>query len=79
MPIRTHTCLTLHCDVCPAVYSPWDFDAHLPDLATAINDSRDFGWTVTADGAVVCHVRDERHRAYFGQLLAPISAGLEAS
>ncbi len=79
MPIRTHTCLTLRCDVCPAVFSPHDFDAHLPNLETAITESREWGWTVTADGTVVCHVQDARHRTYFDQLLAPISAGLEAA
>lgn len=58
MPLTTHTCLTIACDICQAPYLPDDYTPHFATVAEASESVRGTGWTVTAHGCVLC---DEEH------------------
>lgn len=71
MPIKTHTCLTLVCNVCGHTFSPDDYDVHFPDLAAARSSAADLGWVVTADTIVICHTQDGEHQKCLDALMPP--------
>lgn len=71
MPIKTHTCLTLTCDVCGEQYEPDDYAVHFRDIPEARDCTRREGWTVTADRKVICATQDDEHQAYVDSLLPP--------
>jgi len=71
MPIKTHTCLTLTCDVCGESYEPDDYSVHFADLAEARDCTRAEGWTVTFDRKVVCGTDDAKHQVFMDALLPP--------
>jgi len=71
MPVRTHACLTVVCDVCAEKYMPDDYAVHFCDLAEARDATRIDGWTVTADGKVFCGAEDTAHQAALDLLMPP--------
>lgn len=71
MPIRTHTCLTIACDVCSITYEPDDYAVHFCDLAEARDCTRGEGWTVTADHKAICGNEDDDHQAALDALMPP--------
>lgn len=71
MPVTTHTCLTLACDVCGIKYEPDDYSVHFADLAEARDCTRTEGWTVTADRKVFCGTEDGEHQAALDALMPP--------
>lgn len=71
MPINTHTCLTVICDVCSAGYDPDDYAVHFRDLAEARDGTRGEGWTVTADRKAICGTEDDDHQAALDALMPP--------
>jgi hypothetical protein len=71
MPVNSHTCLTLACDVCGVKYQPDDYSVHFADLAEARDLTRVEGWTVTADRKVICGVADDDHQAALDALMPP--------
>lgn len=71
MPIQTHTCLTLTCDVCSEKYEPDDYAVHFRDIPEARDCTRAEGWTVTADRKVICGTEDDEHRAAVDTLMPP--------
>lgn len=71
MPINTHTCLTVICDVCKTPYEPDDYAVHFRDLAEARDCTRGEGWTVTADRKAICGTEDEDHQAALDALMPP--------
>lgn len=71
MPIKTHTCLTLACDVCRIDYEPDDYTVHFRDVAEARDCTLREGWTVTANGKVICGTEDDDHQAAMDALMPP--------
>lgn len=71
MPLTTHTCLTIACDICQAPYLPDDYTPHFATVAEASESVRGTGWTVTAHGCVLCDEDDAAHRAALAALLPP--------
>jgi len=71
MPVRSHTCLTLTCDVCGQPYKPDDYDVHFANLTEARTLSRPDGWTITADRKVFCDTEDTDHQAALDALMPP--------
>jgi hypothetical protein len=71
MPVRTHTCLMLVCDVCGERYQPDDYVVHFADLTEARDLTRADGWTVTADRNVFCGTEDVAHQAALEALMPP--------
>lgn len=71
MPITTHTCLTVTCDVCGASYEPDDYPIHFRDLAELRDDTHRSGWTVTADRKAICGTEDDDHRAALDAFMPP--------
>ncbi|WP_030169058.1 hypothetical protein [Streptomyces sp. NRRL S-813] len=71
MPVKTHTCLTVACDVCGEKYTPDDYTPHFRDLAEARDCTRGEGWTVTADGKIYCAAEDIAHQAFLDALMPP--------
>lgn len=71
MTVRTHTCITISCDVCGDDYTPDDYTPHFRDLAEARDCTRIDGWTVTADGKIYCIADDHAHQAALDALMPP--------
>jgi hypothetical protein len=71
MPVKTHTCLTIACDVCGLKYEPDDYAVHFRDIPEARDCTRAEGWTVTADRKVICATEDDDHQAALDQLMPP--------
>jgi len=71
MPIRSHNCLTVTCDVCGQPYKPDDYDVHFADVAEARDSTRADGWTITADRKVICGTEDGDHQAALDALMPP--------
>lgn len=71
MPLITHTCVTAHCDTCGEEYAPDDYDVHFDTVPDAQRLTRADGWTVTADGQVLCDARDDEHAALLAALMPP--------
>jgi hypothetical protein len=71
MPVKTHTCLTIACDVCREEYRPDDYAVHFADLAEARSLTRVEGWTITADLKAICGTEDEDHQAALDALMPP--------
>jgi len=71
MPVKTHTCLTVACDVCGEKYQPDDYSVHFADLAEARALTRAEGWTITADLKAICGTEDEDHQAALDALMPP--------
>lgn len=71
MPVKTHTCLTIACDVCGATYEPDDYTVHFTDLAEARTLTRAEGWTITADRKAICGTEDDDHQAALDALMPP--------
>lgn len=71
MPVRTHTCLTVTCDVCGEKYQPDDYTVHFANLAEARDLTRPEGWTITADRKAICGTQDGAHQAELDALMPP--------
>lgn len=71
MPVKTHTCLAIACDICGNGYEPDDYAVHFRDLAEARDCTRREGWTITSDGKVICATGDEPHEAAIDALMPP--------
>jgi hypothetical protein len=71
MPITTHSCITLACDICMFVFDEDEYIAHFADLAEARKQLAGTGWTVTADGKVFCTSDDADHQAALDALMPP--------
>ena len=71
MPIKTHTCLTLTCDICGEKYEPDDCTVHFRDITEARDCTRTESWTVTADHKVICATEDDDHQTALDALMPP--------
>jgi len=69
--IREHTCITIDCDVCRSAYEPDEYAVHFRNLAEARDSTRREGWTITADGKVICGSEDDEHLAALDALMPP--------
>jgi hypothetical protein len=73
MPIRTHTCITVACDVCKQPLEAFEDEGtiHFADLAEARSLARHYRWNALSGGEFVCPERDPEHQAFLDQLLPP--------
>lgn len=71
MPIRTHTCITIACNVCKYAYDEDEYTAHFTDLDEARKALTGTGWTITADHKVFCASGDHDHQAALDTLMPP--------
>lgn len=71
MPVRTHACLTVICDVCGEKYQPDGYTVHFANLTEARDLTRAEGWTITADRKAVCGTEDGDHQAALDALMPP--------
>ncbi|MEV4861456.1 hypothetical protein [Streptomyces ossamyceticus] len=72
MPVRTHTCLTVVCDVCKApLQDDQDCTMHLADLAEARSVARALQWSSLSGGEFVCNLGDDDHQAFLDALMPP--------
>lgn len=63
MAIKTHSCISVACDVCKNEFEGyWGVVRHYDDRDEAIQDARDYEWHVALDGSVVCSTEDTAHR-----------------
>jgi hypothetical protein len=71
MPIKTHTCITVACDVCKYKFDEDEYTAHFADLDEARKALVGTGWTITADRKVFCASSDMEHQAALDALMPP--------
>ncbi|MFV8127499.1 hypothetical protein [Streptomyces syringium] len=71
MSIKTHTCVTITCDVCGEPCAPDDYAVHFASAAEARRLARFYGWLVTGDGHVICNEADIAHQTAMDGLLPP--------
>ena len=71
MPATTHTCISIECDICGLEYDPDGYSVHFRDLAEARDLTGREGWTVTADGQIICALGDADHQAAIKALMPP--------
>ncbi|MEW2578396.1 hypothetical protein [Streptomyces syringium] len=71
MPIKTHACVSITCDVCDEPYAPEGYPVHFANTAEARGLARCYGWLVTGDGQVICHEADIAHQTAMDGLLPP--------
>lgn len=73
MPITTHTCHSLQCDVCHVTYEPGEFEMHFPTLAEARSTAEGSDWYANEDGTkVVCSEEDDVHTEFRKAIGAPL-------
>lgn len=71
MSIKTHTCLTITCDVCDYRYDQDEYTVHFDHLAEARDITLTSGWTITTDRKVICGAQDDEHQKHIDVLLPP--------
>jgi hypothetical protein len=72
MPIKTHTCFSVDCDVCDAPLEDFeDSTMHFVNEQQARESARHYRWTVLSDGRFVCNFDDADHQAAMDELLPP--------
>jgi hypothetical protein len=71
VPVKTHTCLTLTCDICGLAYHPDDYTVHFRNIPEARDCTRREGWAITADRKVICATEDTDHQAALDALMPP--------
>ena len=71
MPTTTHSCISLECDLCGLEYDPEGYSVHFRDLSEARDLVGREGWTITADGQVICALDDADHQAAIKALMPP--------
>ncbi|MFF7308118.1 hypothetical protein [Streptomyces sp. NPDC008137] len=71
MPIKTHTCITVACDVCKYKFDEDEYTAHFADLDEARKALSGTGWTITADRKIFCASDDIDHQAALDALMPP--------
>ncbi|MER5843250.1 hypothetical protein ABT099_23720 [Streptomyces prasinus] len=71
MPIKTHACITVACDICKYAYDEDEYTAHFTNLAEARKALAGTGWTITADAKVFCTTEDAEHQAALDALMPP--------
>ncbi|MFM9594007.1 hypothetical protein ACKI1O_32045 [Streptomyces scabiei] len=71
MPATTHTCVSLECDLCGQEYDPDEYSVHFRNLTEARDLVGREGWTITADGQVICALGDADHQAAIDALMPP--------
>lgn len=72
MPITTHTCLTVTCDVCKLpLQGDDDSTLHLSDADEAWTVARALQWSVLSSGEFVCNLDDDDHQKFLDALMPP--------
>ena len=71
MPIKTHSCITVACDVCRYVWDEDEYTAHFADLDEARKALTGTGWTITADRKIFCDSSGPEHQAALDALMPP--------
>lgn len=74
MPAKTHTCLTVACDVCEQPLTAFEDEGtiiHFADLSEARRLARHYRWNVLSGGEFVCPERDPEHQAFLDALMPP--------
>lgn len=73
MPIKTHACVTVQCDVCEQPLESFEDEGtiHFADVTEARKLARHYRWNALSGGEFVCPERDAEHQAFIDQLLPP--------
>jgi hypothetical protein len=71
MPIKTHACITVTCDLCRYTWDEDEYTAHFADLNEARRALVGTGWTITADRKVFCASGDTEHQTALDALMPP--------
>ena len=72
MPITTHTCLIVTCDVCKIpLQGDDDSTLHFPDVDEARSVARALQWSVLSGDEFVCNLDDGDHQKFLDALLPP--------
>lgn len=72
MPTKTHTCITVHCDVCEQPLEDFeDITVHCADVGQARSIARHYRWSALSGGQFVCTERDDEHQQFLDALLPP--------
>lgn len=72
--IKTHSCVTLTCDVCGEEFTYDGILMHYPDLAEAASNAEGDDWFVTASGYAVCdNAREADHEKALNGLLGTLT------
>lgn len=73
MPITTHTCITVACDVCEQPLEAFEDEGiiHFANLTEARSLARHYRWTALSSGEFLCPERDPEHQAFLDALMPP--------
>jgi len=72
VPIESHTCLTVACDVCKLpLQGDDDSTLHLPDVEEARSVARALQWSVLSGDEFVCTAGDDAHQEFLDRLMPP--------
>ncbi|MFE2563119.1 hypothetical protein [Streptomyces mirabilis] len=72
MPIQTHTCITVTCDVCDIPFEDFeDSQIHFATRDDARKLARHYRWSALSGGEFLCPERDDEHQQFLDRLLPP--------
>lgn len=71
MTIRTHTCITVACDICKYAFDEDEYTVHFDNVAEARKILHSNGWLITTDERAFCASGDAEHQAAHDALMPP--------